>query len=152
MASRVKAFPNNNNNSDNNSPTSKTLPARGVGRGLRTSNNLQPQTTVSTVCPRIYHPETQLSKPYLIATKPSKPWSCGSRRRKNLILHEFHNRCKSRMSSVCRYVVGAVACSATKTTTVLRRRNNHEKCIENNNNGSPVAVNFIAHHSLTSMR
>ena len=27
--------------------------------------------------PWIHHPATQISEPYLIATNPSKPWSCG---------------------------------------------------------------------------
>ena len=43
-------------------PTSMTLPARGVGRGLGTSNSLRPQTTVPTVCPRIHRPATKLSR------------------------------------------------------------------------------------------
>ena len=51
--------------------TSKTLPARGVGRSLRIPNSLQPQTTVPRVCTRIHHHATQLPKPYPIATNPS---------------------------------------------------------------------------------
>ena len=51
-------------------PTSKTLPVRGVGRGLQTSNSLWPQTAVPTVCPQIHHPATPLTEPYLIATNP----------------------------------------------------------------------------------
>ena len=39
--------------------TVKTLPARGVESGLRTSDSLRPQTTVSMVCPLIHHPATQ---------------------------------------------------------------------------------------------
>ena len=72
----------------NNSPTSKMLPARGVVRGLMTSNGLQRQTTESTVCPQTHQPATRLPKPYLIATntlkalelwslrkaKPDLPW------------------------------------------------------------------------------
>ena len=41
-------------------PTSKMLPARLVGSGLWTSDSLRPQTSVSTVCPRIHHPEVHL--------------------------------------------------------------------------------------------
>ena len=46
------------------SPTSKMLSARGVGHGLTTSSSLRPQTTVSTDCPWIRHPATQLQQPY----------------------------------------------------------------------------------------
>ena len=40
-------------------PTSKMLPARCVGRGLKTPNSLRPQTTIRTVCPRIHQPATR---------------------------------------------------------------------------------------------
>ena len=43
-------------------------------------------------CPRIHHPTSQLPKPYLIATNPSKPWRCGSCGKQNLIFQGFHNR------------------------------------------------------------
>ena len=78
----------------------ETLPARGVVRGLRTSNSLQPQTTVLTVCPQIQHPATQLPKPYLSANYPSTPWSCGSCGRQNQIFQGFHNRGNSPKPSV----------------------------------------------------
>ena len=61
----------------NNSPTSKTLPTRDVERDLRTSNSLRLQTTVTTVCPRIHHPATQLPEAYLIVIKPLSCGSCG---------------------------------------------------------------------------
>ena len=51
-----------------NSQTSKTLPARGVGRCLKTSNTLRPQTTISTVFPRIHHSATKLPESYLGST------------------------------------------------------------------------------------
>ena len=56
--------------SNGSSPTSKALPTRGVGRGLRTLDSRCPQTTVLTVCPRINHPVTTLPEPYLIAVNP----------------------------------------------------------------------------------
>ena len=73
---RCSCFINNNSSS---SPTSKTLPAMGVGRGLRTSYSLPPKKTVPTVCPRIDHTATKLPRPYLItidhtATKLPRPY------------------------------------------------------------------------------
>ena len=44
---------------NNSSPTSKTLPARGVGSGLRTLNSSRPQTTTPTV---FHMPGTQSFK------------------------------------------------------------------------------------------
>ena len=78
----------------------KKLPVRGFRRGLRTSNNLRPQTTVPTVSPRNHHPTTQLTEPYLIAPNPPKSCSCGTCGRQNLIFKGFHNRGSSPKPSV----------------------------------------------------
>ena len=42
-------------------------------------------------CPRIHHPITHISKPYLIATIPLMPWSCGSCGRQTLTSLRFHS-------------------------------------------------------------
>ena len=86
--------------SHHHQPTLKMSPARGVGRGLRASNSPRPQTTAPTVCPRIHHPAIQLPKPNLIATKPSKPLSCESCERQNLIFQRSHNRSNSSKPSL----------------------------------------------------
>ena len=79
---------------------SKTLPAAGVGGGLCTLNSLRLQTTVPMVCPRIHIHASQLPKPYLIATNPSKPLSCGSCRKQIIFFQGFHNRGNSPKPSV----------------------------------------------------
>ena len=50
--------------------------------------------------PWIHHSDTQLPEPYLIATNPSRTWSCTSCEIQNLIFHLFHNWGKSPKLSV----------------------------------------------------
>ena len=90
-----------------NSPTTKrslAKPARGVGRGLRTSNSLRPQPAVQTAGLRIHLPSSQLQESYLITTNLFKSlelweqWKAKTRASRDLTTRQLT------------LTVGAVAC------------------------------------------